>query len=335
MRVVIYGAGAVGSVLGGRLAQTGADVVLVARPAHVQAIGAAGGLRIRTAVGVDTVDVAAVTSLATVTPGPDDVVIVTAKTQDTAAIHDALLAWNPAVAVVCGTNGVEHERMTLRRFERVYGMVIQMPAQFEKPGEVTPLCAPINALVDVGRYPSGIDDTARELAALLDASAQMMCEADPHIMIKKHAKLLNNLGNPADAACGMVGRGAEVVKVAVAEGMRVYAAAGIVYELATGPAEHYQARMAEMLRFAIPDGDTFLGGSTWQSLAKGATTLETDYLNGEILLLGRLHDIATPATRFLFDLADDMLRRRTPPGQMSVADLDASWRAVNSRDGDE
>ena len=37
-------------------------------------------------------------------------------------------------AVVCGTNGVEHERLALRRFARVYGMVIQLPAQFEKAG---------------------------------------------------------------------------------------------------------------------------------------------------------------------------------------------------------
>ena len=38
VRVIIYGAGAVGSVIGGRLRQGGADVVLVSRPAHVAAI---------------------------------------------------------------------------------------------------------------------------------------------------------------------------------------------------------------------------------------------------------------------------------------------------------
>ena len=46
----------------------------------------------------------------------------------------------------------------------VYGMVVQLPAQFEKAGEVTVLCAPTNAILDVGRYPSGIDETATELA---------------------------------------------------------------------------------------------------------------------------------------------------------------------------
>ena len=36
------------------------------------------------------------------------------------------------------------------------------------------------------------------------------------------------------------------------------------------------------------------GGSSWQSLARGTGTIETDYLNGEIVLLGRLHGVPTP-----------------------------------------
>ena len=116
------------------------------------------------------VEVEAVTSIDQLDPRDDDVVIITAKTQDTPAIHADLFDWNPNVAVVCGTNGVEHERLALRRFEHVYAMVIQLPAQFEKPGEVTVLCGPTNAILDVGRYPSDVDETAEQLAALLDGS---------------------------------------------------------------------------------------------------------------------------------------------------------------------
>ena len=79
MRIIVFGAGAVGSLIGGRLHQSGADIVLVARPAHANAIGE-GGLRIRTAKGTDVVDVPAVSSLATLRPHPDDVVLITAKT---------------------------------------------------------------------------------------------------------------------------------------------------------------------------------------------------------------------------------------------------------------
>ncbi|MBI4736865.1 MAG: NAD-binding protein, partial [candidate division NC10 bacterium] len=38
MKTVIAGAGALGSVLGGYFAQVGADVTLIARKAHVEAI---------------------------------------------------------------------------------------------------------------------------------------------------------------------------------------------------------------------------------------------------------------------------------------------------------
>ncbi len=323
VRVIIFGAGAVGSILGGRLHQGGAAVVLVARPAHVEAISTYG-LRLRMASHTDIIDVPAVTSVDELQPAEDDVVIITAKTQDTGAIHDALLAWNPNVAVVCGTNGVEHERMALRRFERVYGMVIQMPSQFERPGEVTALFSPNNALVDVGRYPSGVDETTSTLAGMIEASPRLSCQPDADVMVQKYAKLLLNLGNAADAACGRDGRNARVVAVAIEEGRRVFDASGIRYRQTGEVKERMRDRVA-MMQFDIPEGDTFLGGSTWQSLAKGATTLETDYFNGEINLLGRMHGIATPANLFLQQLATTMLHEKTPPGSLSTADLDAEY----------
>lgn len=328
VRIIVFGAGAVGSLIGGRLHQSGADIVLVARPAHADAIGE-GGLRIRTAKGTDVVDVPAVSSLAALRPHPDDVVLITAKTQDTPPIHDALLAWNPSAAIVCGTNGVEHERAALRRFARVYGMVIQLPAEFEHPGEVTVLCGPTNALLDVGRYPFGVDALATELALVLDAAPHLSAVADDDIMVKKYGKLLVNLGNVPDAACGLIGRRHPLTTLAGEEGKRAYEAAGIRWEQPSDRVATYAERMATM-RFAIPEGDTFLGGSTWQGLAKGATSLETDYFNGEIVLLGRLHGVATPANEFLLHFGDSMLRERIPAGSLTPEALSAEWDAWRS-----
>ena len=62
MRVIIYGAGAVGSAIGGRLRQGGAEVVLVTRPAHAAAI-AEHGLTVRAAAGSEVVAIDAVTSI--------------------------------------------------------------------------------------------------------------------------------------------------------------------------------------------------------------------------------------------------------------------------------
>ncbi len=324
MRVIIYGAGAVGSVIGGRLRQGGADVALVTRQAHADAIGHSG-LTLRAAQGSEVVEIDAVTSIDQLRPTGDDVVVVTAKTQDTPQIHAELFDWDPNVAVVCGTNGVEHERLALRRFAHVYAMVIQLPAQFQKPGEVTVLCGPSNAILDVGCYPAGVDERAAGLAAMIDGSPRLLSEADDDVMTKKYGKLLVNLGNIADAACGMAGRGARVTAAAIEEGQRVYRAAGIRWEQAPDTVARYKERAATM-QFDIPTGDTFVGGSTWQSLMKGATTLETDYFNGEILMLGRLHGVPTPTNEFLQHYAARMLRGEIRAGSVTTDQLDAEWQ---------
>jgi 2-dehydropantoate 2-reductase len=307
------------------LRQGGADVVLIARPEHAAAI-ADHGLALRAASGTEFIDVAAVTSLAQLRPDDGDVVLVASKTQDTPIIHDALVDWNPAVPVICATNGVEHERAALRRFPNVYAMVVQLPAQFERAGEVTLLCAPTNALLDVGRYPSGIDDVAIELSALIDGSPRMSSEPDPDVMTKKYGKLLINLGNAADAICGLGGRHAKVVSAAIAEGERAFAAAGIRWEPQGARAESYRTRGAEM-RFDVPVGDTFVGGSTWQSLMKGASSVETDYFNGEVLLLSRLQGLGAPANEFLQQYMARLVRKELPPGALTVEQLDLEWRS--------
>ena len=58
-RYVVFGAGAIGAVVGGRLAQAGCDVTLIARGAHLEALRA-HGLRIESPTGTDTVHCPAV-----------------------------------------------------------------------------------------------------------------------------------------------------------------------------------------------------------------------------------------------------------------------------------
>ena len=50
-------------------------------------------------------------------------------------------------------------------------------------------------------------------------------------------------------------------------------------------------------------------------------TIEADYLNGEIVLLGRLHGVATPVNALLQGLAQRMARERLAPGSLPVEDL--------------
>jgi 2-dehydropantoate 2-reductase len=48
-------------------------------------------------------------------------------------------------------------------------------------------------------------------------------------------------------------------------------------------------------------------------VARGAPTVETDYLNGEISLIGRLHGVPTPVNDALCELSDRHVRERRAP----------------------
>ena len=63
------------------------------------------------------------------------------------------------------------------------------------------------------------------------------------------------------------------------------------------------------------------GSSSWQSLARGTGAIETDYLNGEIVLLGRLHGVPTPLNAALCTVAGRYARQGRPPGELEAAEL--------------
>ena len=65
------------------------------------------------------------------------------------------------------------------------------------------------------------------------------------------------------------------------------------------------------------------GGSTWQSLERRAGSVETDYLNGEIVLLGRQHGVPTPANALLQRLMADAAATGAPAGAMTAEELHA------------
>jgi 2-dehydropantoate 2-reductase len=66
------------------------------------------------------------------------------------------------------------------------------------------------------------------------------------------------------------------------------------------------------------DGAERSGGSTWQSLMRGTGSLETDFLNGEIALLGALHGVPTPYNRMLQEAAAEAAQLGRKPGSYTV-----------------
>jgi len=316
MRFVVYGAGAVGGVVGGRLAQHGHDVELIARGPHREAM-AASGLRIDSPEGSVTVSVPVHEHPGGVDWRPGDVVILAMKGQDT---ETALLALRAAagaeIPIVCLQNGVANERRALRRFADVYGICVMCPAGHLEPGVVVAYSSPLAALLDIGRYPRGADDLCEAVAAAVNASG-MESVVRPDIMRWKHAKLLMNLGNAIGALCGPEARGGPLNELVRDEGEACLRAAGIDF----ASADEDRARRADKLRLAPVAGHSRFGDSSWQSLARGTGAIETDFLNGEIVLLGRRYGVATPANALLQSLATRAAVERQPAGSVDLEEI--------------
>jgi 2-dehydropantoate 2-reductase len=322
MRIVVYGAGAVGGVIGGRLFQHrevhGNDVTLVARGAHYAAIRDRG-LTINDPDSSVTLPVPVVDRIDAVPFEPGDVVVLSMKTQDTEPALEALTSCAPpGVAVACAQNGVENERLAARRFAQVYAICVMLPASFLEPGVVDAAGAPHNAILDIGRYPTGVDERAGALAAALEASG-LASRPEPHIMRAKYTKLLMNLQNPIDALVGDRESSRDLYRRARTEGEACLAAAGIDYQ----SSEEERARRDGVMQIRPVPGRERGGGSTWQTLARGGRTTEVDWLNGEIVLLGRLHGVPTPVNAMLQAVARRAALERRPPRSFTAADLEA------------
>lgn len=323
MRYIIVGTGAVGGVIGGLLAAAGREVVLVARNRQLEAL-TARGLEVATPDGVLHVHPPTAAGPDGVALRVDDVLVLAVKSQDTAAALDAWADRPVAgggtaasrLSVVCAQNGVENERAALRRFADVVGMCVWLPATFLEPGRVSAGGTPVPGILTVGPVPVGGPAPTVLAADLVAAGFRVPVVRD--VMAWKHAKLLSNLANAVEALCGTGWDDEARVLAARAteEGRAALAAAGVGV---VPDAEHDAARAGFQL--ARVAGEERGGGSSWQSLVRGTGSIEVDYLNGEVVLLGRLHGVPTPVNSMLQRLARQAAAGGTQPGSVSAAEL--------------
>ena len=317
MRVVVYGVGAIGGVLAARLALCATEVVGIARGAMLDAVREAGGLEIITPQGRERAGLRCVGSPSEIDWRADDVVLLTMKTNDTeaalASLRDAGVYAQP---VVCAQNGVANERMTLRYFPNVYGVVLMLPAQYLTPGVVVAHGGPKLGILDLGRFPSGTDEALAGLAAALD-DAGFVAEMTPDVMAGKYGKLLLNSGNIVGAALGADARFGRWYEAAKQEGEEACRAAGIAFD--DVGLDNPRREQMKILRI---EGVERAGSSSVQSLLRGTGSIETDWLNGEIVLLGRMHGVPTPVNAALVRVAHRMVRDGMTPGTFPESELE-------------
>jgi 2-dehydropantoate 2-reductase len=324
MRYIIVGAGGVGSTIGARLSESGHEVVLVARGRHLEALRE-HGLRLSTPDGETTLRIPAVGGPDEIELRSGDALLLAVKTQDAEGLL-AQWAWQPvrggpvagssvaaeSLPVVCAQNGVASERIALRRFRHVYGMCVWLPATHLEPGMVEAQGAPLSGLLTLGRYPDGVDATITQIGEDL-TSSRFVAPVTADVMRWKYGKLLANLANAIEAVCGYSmtdGEVAELRRQATAEGVAVLRAAGIAYATEK---ESAQLR-SDQVKIRPVNGAKRTGGSSWQSLTRGTGSIEADFLNGEIALLGREHGVPTPVNEVLQRLANQAAQQGRAPG---------------------
>ncbi len=149
MRICIVGAGAIGGYLGLRLALAGAEVSLIARGAHLEAI-VRDGLALEHADGSREVARPVLATPDLAEPGPQDYVIVAVKAQSLAALARPMQAlYGPETAVVYAQNGIPWWY-----FLRHGGPYEGRPIEAVDPGGLIAAATPIERVLGCVVYPA-------------------------------------------------------------------------------------------------------------------------------------------------------------------------------------
>lgn len=333
MRFIIHGAGAIGSLVGGMLAETGAEVVLIGRQSHVDAVNQ-NGLRIKSPKGDRTVKLAAVTSPHDINPQSDDVIFLTVKSGQTAAsVHSLRGVFPEETPIFCLQNGVRNEELAARRFLTVYGAMAALCVTFLSPGVIAHT---LHNTLSLGNYPLDCDELGLEVAEQLRKAGFHVTTHDS-IMAVKWSKLILNLHN---ATFSIVDKHYQLGLVTPAisrfmadveeEALHLLEVEGISLEDPNNPIDFHQ-RIAD-LRNVVADPEKISEAenipfelrtypSTWTDLKLKRGETEASYFNGEIILLGEKHGQPTPYNSMLLKIVETMAAEGTPPGLYTIEEL--------------
>jgi 2-dehydropantoate 2-reductase len=315
-RIVVIGAGAVGSALGALLHRAGRNVVLIARPAHAAAIRQ-NGLRVDGDTGDFVISIEAAEAL----HFRPDLALLTVKTQDVIATVKANQAFLNGVPVVTSQNGVRSDELVASILPRdhIFSAVVLMHATYLLPGKVTVV---YQGELMLGRPFGPRDSKLEDIAHILNQAVPT--RITDNIQGAHWLKLIVNLNNALPAITNFpmseVYRDPFLRSLAVGamrEGLRVIDRASIRLEslpdvsvgltrlinrVPSGIAGRIAAAKVRRLTTVWP-----LWGSTLQSIQRGRPT-EIDYLNGEIVELGKRCGEDTPLNSRIVELVHQVER---------------------------
>ena len=315
MRLIIYGAGGIGCVVGGHLVRAGYDVLLIGRPGHVKAINE-HGLHLITPTGTHILQIPAVTGPDQIDYKADDVIFLCMKGQDTEGALCNLLAVTEDVPVFCFQNGVRNEEIATQYFPRVYGVMVRVGAVYLIDGKAIARRDPPGWFV-IGCYPEGTDELVEVVATKL-RTAGFFVKTTPDVMPYKWGKLMGNVANAIGAITNAKRDDVEpIIRVAQREFRNILTQAGIRWVSPEELAQEWQEITAPLHGRL----DTEAQSSTWQSLARNQGTVETEFLNGEVVRLAKKLGRQAPINEMLLRISQEMAANREPPGKYTLAQL--------------
>ncbi len=219
-------------------------------------------------------------------------------------------------------NGVAAEEKALRYFRRVFGVCVWLPAVHLEPGEVIVRSWPVVGQFHMARWPASVSTRrdAELLAALGEAwsAAGILVRTPDDVAPWKYNKLLSNLGNAVGALSAEPADANDVVIAIRREGENVLRHAGIDFvSFETSTAVRADGPTIR----PVPGWDGGPSNSTWQSLSRNTGSVETDFLNGEIVRLAHRHGITAPLNAALARVAREAVRSGLGPSRYSAARL--------------
>lgn len=287
-RVAVMGAGAVGCYYGGLLALAGHEVVLIGRPALVQAV-TARGLLLERGGQVQAVPLAARADAAAVAGA--ELVLVCVKSGDTAAAARQMAPHlAPGAAVVSMQNGVGNEdRLSAVLGRPVVPAVVYVATGMAAPGHVRHFG---RGELIFGQAPGA------EAAAAVLRGAGVTVEVSAEARVAQWTKFAINCAFNAMSAISGLPYGAitalpaswQVMRDTLDEVQAVAAAEGVAL-----PATLWS--MLEGVAAGMPGQIS----STAQDLQRGKPS-EIDFLNGEVVRRAALHGLQTPVNHALWVL---------------------------------
>lgn len=313
MRIAIVGAGGVGGLLAGLLARAGADVVVVARGAHGEAIRRSG-LRVDSPLGVFTARVATVEEPEGA--GPAEAVLVAVKAWQVAEVAPRLLPLVSGGGVAVPLqNGVEAAGRLAAALgeERVAGGLVAVLSWIEAPGAVKHVGGPPRLKIGERGPRAGAPSPRLEAlaGALRGAGAEVEVVRDVEAAAWEKFLLIEPWGAVAAAARAPAGvvRSVPETRALHAAAMEELAAVARARGVALAP-----AAVARTLAFldGVPPEAT---ASMQRDLGAGRPS-ELDDQTGAVVRLGREAGVPVPVHEALYAALapqERAARGRIPP----------------------